>query len=136
MKRTILLIGTVLLLVAGVTGAQSPPMSKEPAVAQVIVLDVGPNPSVAVPKLVEMMKRGNALAQKTGNHGKARLWVNSFAGPEAGKFVVVIETPSLSLMAADGTKMRMDPEWNKLFADIEASGIKVLSESLATEVPF
>jgi hypothetical protein len=135
MKPPIFLIGTLLLLVAGVATAQSPP-AKEPAVAQIIVLDVGPNPSAAIPKLIDMMKRGNALAQKTGNHGKARLWVNTFAGPQAGTLIVVIETPSLGLLAADGAKMRMDPEWAKLFADVEATGFKVLSESLATEVPF
>jgi hypothetical protein len=135
MKRAILLIGAVLLLVGAVAGAQSP-AGKEPAVAQIIVLDVGPSPGVAIPKLIEMVKRGNALAQKSGNHGKARVWINSFAGPEAGKVIVVIETPSLSLMAADGARMRTDPEWNKLFADLDASGFKVVSESLATEIPF
>ncbi len=57
-------------------------------------------------------------------------------GLRPAKLIVVIETSSLSSMAADGVKMRADPEWTKLFADIEASGIKVVSESLATEIPF
>ena len=135
MKRPVFVIAASLLLATGVATAQSPP-AKEPAVAQIIVLDVGPRPGTVVPKLIELMKRGNAIAQKTGNHGKARLWANSFAGPEAGKVIVVIETPSLSLMAADGVKMRTDPEWTKLFADAETLGFKVVSESLATEIPF
>jgi hypothetical protein len=136
MKRNTILVGTLLLLAAGTGMAQSAPPSAEPAVTQIIVLDVGPNTTAAVPKLIDIMKRADTIAQKIGNRGKARLWALTFAGDNSGKFVIAVESPNLGAMAADSAKMRATPEWQKLIADVDESGFKVVSQSLAMEVPI
>ena len=80
------------------------------------------------------MKRADAIAQKVGNRGKARLWALTLAGDNSGKFVIAVESPNLGAMAADSAKMRATPEWQKLIAEVDDSGFKVVSQSLAMEV--
>ena len=129
-----LLIGALLLLASALTVAQSPAPAG-PAVLEIIIVETGTNVPAAVPKLVEMMKRANGIAQKMGSHGKARLWSMVWAGPNAGHFVIAVESPNLGVVATDGAKMQMSPEWQKMVADFSAAGFKVVSQSLAMEVP-
>jgi hypothetical protein len=134
MNKNFLPIGALMLFVSGLALAQSPP--PQPAVMEVIIVDVGDNVAMGVPKLVDIMKRGSAIAQKAGTHGKARLWALTWAGSESGRFAITIETPNLSVLAADGPKMQASPEWQKMLADFSAAGFKVVSESLTTEVSY
>jgi hypothetical protein len=133
MHKMIALIGTLTLLVVTAAAAQTPPAGA-PHVTQVIVLQM-PNGS-SIPKLVDIAKRAQVIAMKAGSTGKARLWNLAFAGPEAGHVIIAVEFPSMAAFAESGAKLQTNPEWQKMNADAEAIGVKVVSASLAVEIPY
>jgi hypothetical protein len=122
----------VLVAVAAVTAsAQSPaPASAPPHVTRVLVIEGN------VGKLIEIAKRARAITDKAGVQGKARLWNVVFGGPEAGRTVIAVEYPSLAALAAADAKLQANPDWMKMNADAAAGGLKLVSSSLVSEVPY
>jgi hypothetical protein len=106
------------------------PPAAAPHVTEIIVLDVGAH----MQKLLELSKRMEAIQTKYQSTGKARIWEGSWAGSEAGRVIVTVEYPSLRSLAESQDRTRGVPELEALFAEVDASGIKVLSDSLVTEV--
>jgi hypothetical protein len=85
-------------------------------------------------KFSDLVNRSNAITSKLGSTGKLRTWATTWAGDGTGRVVVTIEYPSLVSLADSGAKVDASPEFQKWLADARASGIKVLSESLVTEL--
>jgi hypothetical protein len=128
-KAKILLVASFMIAVVSAGSSAAPPAGP-PHVSNVVVLDVGAN----MQKFIDLSHRMDALTAKLQSTGKARFWDTTWAGSNAGHLVVVVEYPSLASMAASQEKMMASPEYAKWIADAEASGIKVVSQSLLTEV--
>ncbi len=127
-KHTLLMVTVLTLLAAGAPAASPPNMG--PAVSEVLVFDVGGNPQ----KFLQLSKRADAIAQKSGSLGKARSWISAYAGPNAGSVIVVVEYPSMVALAESTTKMRATPEWQQLVAEAQASSVKLVSDSIVVEL--
>jgi hypothetical protein len=95
---------------------------------EIIVPDVGAH----MQKFLELAKRMGAIQTKYQNAGRVNMWESSWAGSEAGCVIVTVEYPRLSLAESDD-RARGAPELVPFFGDLDASGIKVLSEFLVTE---
>jgi hypothetical protein len=132
MKAQIILV--VSLIVAAVTAVSSAapaaPAAGSPHVTEVVVLDVGAN----MQKFIELSKRVDAIAAKTQAPGHARYWMSTWGGPDSGHVIIAIEYPSLASLAESVAKMNASPEFAKWLADVQASGIKQLSNSVVTEL--
>ena len=132
MKAQIILV--VSLIVAAVTAVSSAapaaPAAGSPHVTEVVVLDVGAN----MQKFIELSKRVDAIAAKTQAPGHARYWMSTWGGPDSGHVIIAIEYPSLASLADSIAKMNASPEFAKWLADVQASGIKQLSNSVVTEL--
>ena len=121
------------LMAAAVTTVSSAaPPTPAPRVTEVIVLDVGSH----MQKLLEIARKIDALGVKYHDAGKARIWQSSLAGSDTGRVVVTIEYPSLLSYAQSDDRTRAGAaEYAPVFAELDASGIKILSDSLVQEVP-
>ena len=103
-----------------------------PHVTEVIVVDVGGN----MQKFEELAKRVDGITKQLHAGGTVRYFVATWAGEGSGRVIVTIEHPSLAALEQSGQKMSASPEFRKWQADAQASGIKVVSESLVTELRF
>jgi uncharacterized protein (DUF1330 family) len=110
--------------------AATPPADAGPPVTHVIVLDVGKD----MPKFLELNKRMGEIAQKYGDAGKARFWINAIAGPESGTVIVTVEYPSMVAFAQSTAKVQASPEYQKFMADAQATSIKQISNSIVVEM--
>jgi hypothetical protein len=129
MKLRSLLAVSLVASVASTLSYAAPPM-EAPHVTEVFVLDIAGN----MPKFMEVTKRMQDLSKKNGMHGMARYWIAGWAGADVGKVIVAVEFPSLLVLAQDAEKMMGDPEYQKVQADAMASGMKIVSASLVTEI--
>jgi hypothetical protein len=124
-----LLIGLALVfaftLVPSQSAAQAPPK-----VVNVISYDVAGD----MPKFIGFYKRAMVVLEKYGSTGKSRLWVSTLAGPTTGTVAVATEYPSMASMAQSTEKFFPTPEWQKLVADFEAAGMRIISSSLAADI--
>ena len=130
LKTSILLAASFVVGAIMTAVSSAAPPAAAPHVTEVIVLDVGAH----MQKLLELSKRMEAIQTKFQGTGKARIWQGSWAGSEAGRVIVTVEFPSLRSLAESEDRTRGVPELEALFAEVDASGIKVLSDSLVTEV--
>ena len=128
--RKVSLFAVGLIIAVTATMSSAAPPAAAPRVTEVYVLDVGDN----MGKFIELSKRVNALVKKIGSQGTTHYWINTWAGANAGKVVVTVEFPSLLALAQDEEKYRNDPEFQKWQADAMSSGVKVLSQSIVTEL--
>jgi hypothetical protein len=135
MRRNILL-SSLVILAAAVTGSAQTPAAKPPGVTIVIVLQ-NPNSSPAnVAKLVAGLAKARKIAATYKDPGKARLYASTYAGNEAGSFVITVEYPSMLAMAQAEGRMQASKEWQDMVAEVMATGFKPVSQSLVTEVPY
>jgi hypothetical protein len=135
MRKNILLTSLFLLATALTASAQTPP-AKPPMVTIVIVLK-NPDPSPAnVAKLMAALGKARTVAVSLHNPGKARLYAATFAGDEAGTFIVTVEFPSLQALGEADPRMQASAEWQKVIGELMGSGFKPVSQSLVTEVPY
>jgi len=76
---------------------------------------------------------GQALLKKKGSQGQIRMWVATFAGPNAGSVIVSVEYPNLEALAKDTALMRSDAD---LRAWLEGLGKirKIVSDSIYEEI--
>ena len=129
MKAQILLVASFMVALISADSSAAPPAGP-PRVSEVIVLDVGAN----MAKFADLSHRMDAITTKYQSTAKVHFWDTTFAGNNAGHLVVVVEYPSLLSMAQSQEKVMGSPEYAKWIADVQASGIKVVSQSLLTEV--
>ena len=119
------------LMAAAVTTVSSAAPPPAPRVTEVIVLDVGSH----LQKLIEISRKFDALSVKYHDAGKVRIWQSSLAGSDTARVVVTIEYPSLLSYAQSDDRTRAGAaEYAPVLAELDASGIKILSDSLAPEV--
>jgi hypothetical protein len=130
MKTTNALVAS-LIAVSLVQISSAAPQPAPQHMMEVIVLDAGGN----MQKLTELINRSLAIVARIPAYkGKVRAWTTTWAGTETGKVVVTVEFPSLADVATSGEALRASPEWSKWGADFQAAGMKILSESLNTEL--
>jgi hypothetical protein len=135
MRKIILLTNLFLLATALTASAQTPP-AKPPMVTIVIVLK-NPDPSPAnVAKLMAALVKARTVAASLHNPGKARLYAATYAGNEAGTFIVTVEFPNLQALAEADPRLQASAEWQKVIGELVGSGFKPVSQSLVTEVPY
>ena len=105
--------------------------AQPPHVSNVLMFEVGGY----LEKFLEIGRRANAINEKLDSPGKARVWTNYFGAAQGGRTaIVVIEYPSLVAMAQFMARQDTSADWLKLRAEAEASGIKLLSNSVVTEL--
>ena len=124
------LLLSVAVVVACAQAPQEATAQEGPKVIQIVAIDTGGD----LPKFLEFSKRIQAIADKAGSTGQRRIWQSTLAGPETGSVVVAIEYPSLVSMAQSTGKMAATPEWRQLVADVQAAGMRVVSNSIAVEI--
>lgn len=129
MKTATTLLASLMMAAVTTVSSAAPPAA--PHVTEVIVLDVGTH----MQKLLELSRRMDAIQAKYQATGKARLWRAGWAGAEAGRVIIAVEYTSLRALADSEDKTRGAPEIAALIGELDASGIKILSESLVTEIP-
>lgn len=127
-NRTALLGLTIAALFAIVSSAAAP--DRPARVKTVITLDVGPN----MQKFSELVRRRMAIEKSLHTTGVPTFWVSTYSGTSVGHVTVTVDYPSLASMARSSEIMDRSEEITKWEADFEASGIKVLSESLVEEL--
>ena len=130
MKITTILMSSCLLASAMAISAADAPAA--PHVTEVIVVDIGGN----MQKFQELAKRVDGISKQLHVGGTVRYHLATWAGEGSGRVIVTVEYPSLTALADSGAKMNASPEFRKWQADAQASGIKVLSQSLVTELRF
>jgi hypothetical protein len=126
--------GTILAAAAIIAATAALPAAAQtaaaPHVLEVITLDVGAN----MQKFSELTKHVDAITKQLKVTGAVRYYMSTWAGTGAGHVIVTVEYPSLASLAQSVAKMNASPEFQKWEADVQTSGIKVLSESLVTEL--
>jgi hypothetical protein len=132
MFKKIFLTGSLALCAALATSAVS---AAAPApVAMVMVVEIGATPTATPAKLIELQKRGAALAKKSGaSGGVSKLYAPSLGG-QPNQFVIVVEFPNIAAYAASETANAQNPEWQKLNDDARAAGFKLVSRSLVSQI--
>ncbi len=101
-----------------------------PAAAIVLIVDAGGK----VEEFMGFLKRAEALAKKLDAAGNRRVYMNSFGGPQSGSIIVSIEFENIEELAKSNRKLTASPEWRQLAADLAATGIRVISNSIIQEM--
>ncbi len=129
MKRSFIAMGSALALLVGIT---LPALSFAQAPTVINVLSINDNGDL--PGLLDIVKRVRAINQRLGNKGTSRVWQATLAGEGTNAIFVAIEHPSLVSMAQDNAKLQADAEWQKIVAEFEKKGLRVLSNSVSVEI--
>jgi hypothetical protein len=122
---------TFALFMLAITSSRVASAQEAPHVTNVIVFDVGTD----LAKFTALSKRANAISEKYGSTGKARIWIAAFAGPDSDRVVVAVEYPNMVSMVQSMNKVNASPEWRQLLADAQATHIKPISNSVLVELP-
>ena len=129
MRYAILLSGLALALTftlgVGQAGAQ-----EAPKVINVLSIDTGGDTDA----FLEFAKRAQELQTKHGGTGNQRVWLSTLSGPTTGTVFVAVEYANLVAMAQSQAKVGATPDWQKFVAEFQKSGMRVVSNSLSTEV--
>ena len=129
MRIRSLLIG--LALVFAFAAAPNPAAAEEAAkVINVATYDVAGD----MPKFLEFFERAMAITKQYESSGQSRVWLSTLAGPNTNTLAVATEFPSFVSMAESNAKLMASPEWQKLVADFEAAGMRVLSNWVSVEI--
>lgn len=132
MLKKAIMTGTLALcaaLISSVATAAAPA-----PVAMVMVVEVGATPSATPAKLIELQKRGAALAKKAGAAGGvSKLYAPSLGGVP-NQFIIVVEFPNIAAYAASETSNAQNADWQKLNDDARAAGFKLVSRSLVSQI--
>jgi hypothetical protein len=132
MLKRIILTGTLALCAALTTNAAS--AAAPSPVSMVMVVEVGATPTATPAKLIDLQKRGAALAKKAGpSAGVSKLYAPNLGGTP-NQFVLVIEFPNIAAYAASETANAQNPEWQKLNDDARAAGFKLVSRTLVSQI--
>jgi hypothetical protein len=132
MLKRIILTGTFALCTALGTSAVS--AAAPSPVTMVMVVEVGATPTATPAKLMELQKRGAALAKKAGAAGGvSKLYAPSLGG-QPNQFVLVVEFPNIAAYAASETANAQNPEWQKLNDEARTAGFKLVSRSLVNQI--
>jgi len=126
--KTIFIASCMIAAAAAISAADQ--ARSAPHVTEVITLDVGGN----MPKFMEMSKQVDGILRTLQFTGTVRYYVTTWAGTGSGHVIVTVEYASLISLAQQLAKLNASAEFRKWEADMQASGIKVLSESLVTEL--
>ena len=101
------------------------------AVATVTTFQVRPGRNV---EFMAQVAEGKKNHERLG--GRVRVWMSTFAGPNAGQAIYVIEHKDLAAYASFSQKMEADPAWQAFVAKVftgDPTGTLV-GQSLVTEV--
>ena len=128
MRNAILFFAVLVLLSFVASGQVS--AQEAPKVINVLSVDTGGDTAA----FLEFTKRAKAIGDQHGGTGNQRVWLSSFAGPNTGTVVVAVEYPSAVSMAQSQAKVNSSPEWQKFVADFQASGMRVISNSVSVEI--
>ncbi|HTT03400.1 MAG TPA: hypothetical protein VMG11_15075 [Steroidobacteraceae bacterium] len=126
--KTILAASVMIAAATAISAADQAPAA--PHVTEVITVDVGAN----MQKFRDMSRRIDGILKGLQFAGKVRYYETTWAGTSAGHVIVTVEYPSLVILAQSVAKLNASPDFQKWEGDMQASGIKVLSESLITEL--
>ena len=129
MKHSFVAIGSALALLIGIT-LPALSFAQGPTVINVLTI----NDNGDLPGLLDIVKRVRAVNQRLGNKGTSRVWQATLAGEGTNAIFVAIEHPSLVSMAQDNAKLQADAEWQKIVAEFEKKGLRVLSNSVSVEI--
>jgi len=128
--KTQTIVAASIMIAAATAISAADQMPAAPHVTEVITLDVGAN----MQKFTELSKRVDGILKGLQFAGKVRYYETTWAGTSAGHVIVTVEYTSLMSLAQSVAKVGASPEFQKWEADMQASGVKVLSESLITEL--
>ncbi len=130
-NRTILIVlGLALALATFSFPAAADHHEGGPAVINVLTFDVGTDAA----QFIAFTQRANKIQKKIGGQGEQRVWAPMFGDQVAGVVIVTVEYPNFVAMAQSQTKSAASGEWQAFVQDVEASGIRLVSNSVATDV--
>ncbi len=118
------------LCLALVLIAATPSESSAQAVAQIIVLEVTP---AQMPDFLAAFARGGAIIQRLNPDSDTTLWQNTVGGAP-NQLVIVGRFPSLEAWAAAQARNAASAEFQQIFAETLASGIKLISRTLQSQI--
>jgi hypothetical protein len=128
MRIASVLVGLALALCVSLGSSQA--LAQEaPRVNNVLFFDTGGD----LAKFQGFFGRAQAIAKQHGGTGTSRLWVATYAGPNTNMVVVVTEYPNLVSMAESAQKVGSTKEWQQLVADVQAAGMRIVSNSVTVE---
>lgn len=87
-------------------GISSSAFAQKTTVSRVLIVK-----SDNVSAYLEQLEKGREIMKRIGVPYQIRLWQGTFAGPNAGSIVVVIEYSSLAALADADAKTRADKEF-------------------------
>ena len=129
MRFSALLVGFALALTFALAPSQAAAQGAPKAI-NVLTIDTKGD----LDGFLKFAKRARDLQTKHGGTGQQRVWQSTLAGPNTGTVAVAVEYPSMVSMAQSQAKVGATPEWQKFVADFQASGMRVLSNSVSMEV--
>ena len=101
-----------------------------PRIVTVLTVDVAGD----TPRFLEFVVRGTAISEQYGGTGSVRVFLSTLAGPITNTVAVVTEYPSLVSMAESVSKINPSAEWQQLVADVQAAGMRVVSNSVSVDI--
>jgi len=117
-----------LLLTAAAAVLCSVSMAVWSATMRVIVVETD-----NVERYATEVKRGMGILKKIGSTGEVRILRSTFAGPETGTIVVVVEYESLAAMGQDEAKIMGSAEYQTWLAGLSMIR-KIVSDSIYQEL--
>ncbi len=128
----LLMTSLSLAFVAMLFVAPSPSVAQESqAVAQVITLAVAP---ADVPAFMERVGRAQAINDRLETGARIEVWMSTVAGTESNQISVVVHSDGIESWASSQAANNADEEWQALLAEIQASGVIVISNSISTRL--
>ena len=114
-------LGIALAVPAGSLAQQA-----SPAVTQVVAIDTNGKTDM----ILGEAEANKKIFERLGIKATRRYMQASLAGPNAGTFIVIIEYPSLSALAAAQEKLANDADWQKYIDKIIDAGMTIESNSI------
>ena len=127
MNRTL----SILLCCALALAAMSSPAFADggPRVVNVLTFEVED-----MEKFVALTKRAAELQEKLGTGGTQRVLLSLYSGTGTGTPFVVLDYPDLETFAAAERKTDESEEWAAFLVDVQAAGVRVVSNSVSVDI--
>ncbi len=124
------LLSLASLAIALALPAGSLAQQASPAVQQVVAIDTNGKTDV----ILGEAEANKKIFERLGINATRSYMQASLAGPNTGTFIVIIEYPSLSALAAAQEKLANDADWQKYIDKIIDAGMIIESNSIWVEL--
>ena len=85
-------------------------------------------------KFIALTKRAAEIQAKLGTGGTQRVLVSLYSGSGTGTPFVVLDYPDMETLVAADRKTDNSEEWAAFLVDVQAAGVRIVSNSVSVDV--